>query len=120
RDAGIGESRDVLFDVVADLQDARLFEERLQAAHRLLAGDLLGRRGGGTGEGEPIALSRALRRAMAERDVARLARRKRQRNAEDRAARAIGRAGLGMDRHRALRARRLDPAIESCGVLDEL
>ena len=100
-DAALGEHVHVELDVLADLEDARRLEQRLQQRDRFRLRDLAGRKAAAVEE-----IVRAV--AMADRNVAGLARLDRQRDADEIGLQRVGRGRLGVEgddaRRRSARA----------------
>ena len=95
----------VELEVVADLEDARLLEQRLQKRDRFRFRDLVGR--------EARAVEEIVGASpMADRDVASLSRLDRQREADELALQRVGRVRFGVDRDDALVLGARDPCAE--------
>ena len=104
-DAAPGEDVPVEFDVLADLHDARVFEQRLEQADRLRFVDLAGQK---TAAAEEIGGARA----MADRNVAGFARRHRERDADEIGLLRIERSGFGVEGYEPRFERARNPAFE--------
>ena len=98
----------VELDVLADLEDRVILQQRLQQRHRPLTRDL-----------SRCGLQH-IAGAMADRQVAGPPRRQRQRHACDLSPHRVERRGLGIEGDITLRSRRLDPAHQVCFVLHRL
>ena len=112
RDAVPREHLDVVFQVLPDLQDGGILEQRLEAGECCLDLDLSRHR---IAAEEPAA-----RGLVAQRDVAGLAGCSGQRHAHQIGLHRIQRIGLGVDGEIALAARLRDPAFERCQIGDRL
>ncbi len=102
----------VELDIVADLEDARRLEQRLQKRDRFGFRDLVGREAG--------AIEQIGARPMADRDVAGLPRPDREREADELALQRVGRVRLGVDSDDALVPGARDPCAELGGGADDL
>ncbi len=116
-DAVAIEDLHVVLDVMADLEDRGILQQRLQQLDRGLEGNLLevGGFAAGVAEIEPL-----LRRAVGERNVAGDARRQSHGDADEIRPDRVEGIGLGVDRHRALGDRPGNPVFEGPGVLHQL
>ena len=104
-DAAPGEDVPIEFDVLADLQHARVFEQRLEQLDRLALGDLAGQ--------QPAAAEEVgLAGAMADRNVAGLPGRHGERDADEIGLQRIERSGLGVEGDEPCFERARDPAFE--------
>ena len=114
RQAAAGQYMHVEFDIVADLEDGRIVQQRLQPPDRLRLGQQPGalRRRPAARQIEG-SLGGAAR--VQHRDVARPARLDGQRHADQIAAQRIERIGFGVHRHHARPPCRGDPAVERLG-----
>ena len=106
--AGAAEHDHVVFEVMADLEHRRVFQQRLQPGECLGPVDLLGLLGEHVGA------------AMAERDIAGEVGRQRHADADQIGLGRIEPGCLGIDRHPALVARDGDPSIERVEIGDGL
>ena len=121
RDPVAGQHQLVVLEVLADLEDTRVLEQRLERGQRGIERDLPGRRGGSFQvEAAQVETAGARGRAMAERDIAGLARRERERHPNQVGAERVERGGLGVDRDASLLGRGHDPGLERRQVLDQL
>ena len=102
--ASAGEHVRVVLDVLADLGGASVLEPRLQLRQHVAERQLLGCAGV----------------AVVNRDVGRLARRHRQRDADDAGTDGVERVGLGVDRHELRGGDAPDPGVEPVGRGDRL
>ena len=106
-DAAHGEDLKVEFQILADLEHAFVFEQRLDGVERGALGDLIGR---------DLALEQAAAAVAAlpvrQRHVAGLVRSQRQREAAQRRLHRIEAGGLGVDGNKTLVAGALDPGLE--------
>ena len=112
-DAAAGEDVPVELDVLADLEHAGVFEQRLQQRDRFGFGDLAGQ--------QAAAVEQAgLAGAMADRDVAGLARRDGERDADELGLQRIERSRLGVEGDDARLEGAGDPRLQRRGVADGL
>ena len=111
-DAFLGEHHRVVLDVLADLQHARVFQQRLEAREDRLLGELL----------RPVAVqvqsARATGAGVTDRDVAGLAGLDGERDAHQGGEHGLNRRGLGVEGHEALRRGRVDPHVERIEAQD--
>ena len=111
-----GQHQRVVLEVLADLEDARVLEHRLEGGERVGERDLLRR----LPAASQVEAAVARGRAMAERDIAGLAGRERERDPDQVGAERVERGGLGVDRDASLLGRGHDPGLERRQVLDQL
>ena len=103
-DAAAGEDQPVVFQVLRDLEDRRVFEQRLQAFERLRLLDLAV----DAAAAEEIAFARL----VGQRHIGGLARRGGKADADQLRLHGIERGGLGVDGETAERLRFGDPGVE--------
>ncbi|GJE46912.1 hypothetical protein AEGHOMDF_6121 [Methylobacterium soli] len=103
RDPVAREHEPVVFEVLADLEHARILEERLQQRQRLVEGDLAG---------QQALAEQVLAAPMRQRDVGGAPRGGGQRDADEAGAVGIERVGLGVDRDHARRLGLGDPGLQ--------
>ena len=103
-DPGLGEDEKIVFEILPDLEDRGILQQGLQRRDRVCLRDLLQR--ARAAEIEPVA------GAMADGDVARLARRQRQRDARELRLHRIERSRFGIDTNMALLECGGDPAFQ--------
>ena len=103
-DVVAGKHKDVGLHVVADLEHAGVFEQRLELRQRVAFGDLP--------RGAAAAGQEIVRRAMAERNIGSFVRRQRERDADDLGDHRIGRGRDDVDRDHAFVSCLGDPDVE--------
>ena len=113
-DAMLRQHHGVELDVEADLQDACGFQQRLQRLQRIARLDLVRREAGIEQAGAAAGL------LVAERNVAGIVRRQRQRNARDLRLHRIDRIRLGLDGEMADIVHPRDPGLERIEAADGL
>ncbi len=115
-DAAQGKDLQVVFQVVPDLERARVFQQRFECRERRALLDLVGR----NRAGEQSVAAAVAPFAMGQRDVAGLIGRDRKRKAAQRSLHRVETGGLGLERDHADVARAGDPGIEPVEAAHDL
>ena len=110
------ENLQVVFQVLADLEDAGVFQQRLHGGEGRGLLDLVRR----DRPGEQAIAATVAALAMGERHVASLVRRDRERDAAQRGLHGVETVGLGIERNHAAVARARDPGVEPVEAAHDL